>query len=154
MSPWPPLAVAVALAISSASLAADPRPGGQSPAAAPAAVGSAGHLNLGLLPQVADAKASAAVPGADAADAGPDGVAQPENVAQDHYLDLHFGRLAQAGRGPGDVPPVYGEVGIDLDPGARLSIVPSYRVVVDQSDRQDRSAIDDQVVKLGARLRF
>ena len=69
-------------------------------------------------------------------------------------LDLHFGHTSSFGRIPGDSPPVFGEVGIDLGSAAGLSLEPSYRVVLDQGDRLDSHALAEQVLKLGARIRF
>jgi len=69
-------------------------------------------------------------------------------------LKVRLGRTPAVGRSPGDVPPLYGEVGIDLDSGAGLSLVPSYRVVLPEDDRADAEASAAQILKLGARIRF
>jgi len=69
-------------------------------------------------------------------------------------LKVRLGRTPAVGRSPGDVPPLYGEVGIDLDSGAGLSLVPSYRVVLSDDDAQASEAGPAQILKLGARIRF
>jgi hypothetical protein len=152
MSFWPPLALAVVLGVSSASLAAEPRPGGPPPAVAPAAVGVPHPLRLDLPLRLLSQEDAAAMPAPAAT--GTEALASPDGEPSKHHFDLHLGRAPQAGRSPGDAPPLYGEVGVDLDPRAGLSIVPSYRVVLDQSDRADARTIDAQVLKLGARIRF
>ncbi len=153
MSSWPLLALAVGLGVSSASLAAEPRPAGPPPALAPT-TGVGRHLSLDLPARALSLDGLAVTPQADGAEALPDRLARPGDEHRAHRLDLHFGRASRAGRSPGDAPALYGEVGIDLDPVAGLSIVPSYRVVLDQADRPDAGTIDAQVLKLGARIRF
>jgi hypothetical protein len=69
-------------------------------------------------------------------------------------LKVRLGRTPAVGRSPGDVPPLYGEVGIDLDSGAGLSLVPSYRVVLSDDDAEASEAGAAQILKLGARIRF
>ena len=70
-------------------------------------------------------------------------------------LKMRLGRTPAGGRSPGDAPPLYGEVGIDLNSGAGLSLVPSYRVVLPDADATAESeASAAQVLKLGARIRF
>jgi hypothetical protein len=70
-------------------------------------------------------------------------------------LKVRLGRTEAAGRSPGDAPPLYGEVGIDLEPRADLSLVPSYRVVLPKADaRTEAEASAAQVLKLDARIRF
>ncbi len=152
MSSWPLLVVAAALAVSSACLAAEPRAAGQQPADAAAAHGQR-HLSLDVTPQVMGVADPAAVSEAHRAEAGHGGLAPPAGERRVH-LDLHVGRTSPAGRSPGDAPPLFGEVGIDLDPAAGLSLVPSYRVVVDEGDGADGRTIGAQVLKLGARIRF
>ena len=150
MTSWPPLALAVWLGVSSASLAAEPRPAGHAPAPARAELATGRHLSLDLPTRAVGVDGPAAMVQADAADL----LAPPDDEHPSQWLELHLGRDRQAGRMPGDPPSLYGELGIDLDPGARLAIVPSYRVVVDQTDRPYSGTIDAQVLKLGARIRF
>jgi hypothetical protein len=70
-------------------------------------------------------------------------------------LKVRLGRTPAVGRSPGDVPPLYGEVGIALDSGAGVSLVPSYRVVLPEDDATAESeASAAQILKLGARIRF
>ena len=152
MSSWPPLALAVWLGVSSASLAAESRPVGQPPA--PATVGTGRHLSLDLPARAVRLDGFAPMTQAEQDEALPDRLGRFEDERRRHRLELHLGRASQAGRSPGDAPPLYGEVGIDLDPLAGLSIVPSYRVVLDQGDRPDTGTIDAQVLKLGARIHF
>jgi hypothetical protein len=154
MSSWSPLALAVWLGASSAGLAAEPRPAAQPPAVAPAVVGVDDHLSLDLALRAVGLDGSAATPGAERAEADPDPLARPADAPGMHRLDLHAGRTSRAGWSPGHVSPLYGEVGIDLDPQAALSIVPSYRLVLDEGDRDHAGAIGAQVLKLGARVRF
>ena len=70
-------------------------------------------------------------------------------------LKLRLGRTPVAGRSPGDAPPLYGEVGIDVDSGTGLSLVPSLRVVLPNDDETAASeAAATQILKLGAKIRF
>jgi hypothetical protein len=70
-------------------------------------------------------------------------------------LKMRLGRTPAVGRSPGDAPPLYGEVGIDLDSGGGLSLVPSYRVVLpDDNATAESEASAAQILKLGARIRF
>ena len=160
MRSFAPLALAVSLGLSSACLAAEPRPADPAPALGPAAPAVARHLSLDVAPQAIGLDGSAA--SAEAAPAGPgaDLLTPPESERRVH-LDLHLGRTAIAGRSPGDAPPLYGEVGIDIDPLAGLSLVPSYRLVLDEGERPDARAtdaqalkLDAQVLKLSTRIRF
>jgi hypothetical protein len=68
-------------------------------------------------------------------------------------LRVRLGRLSGLGRNPGAAPPAYGEVGIAVGSLAGLSIVPSYRVIMDDGPAAS-GAVDAQVLKLGARIRF
>ncbi len=154
MSSWSPLALAVWLGVSSAGLAGEPRPAAQPPAVAPAAVGVDGHLGLDLALRAVGLDGSAALPEAEGAKADPDHLVRPADEPGMHRLDLHAGRTSRVGRSPGDASPLFGEVGIDLDPQAALSIVPSYRLVLDEGDRDHAGTIGAQVLKLGARVRF
>jgi hypothetical protein len=151
MSSWPPLALAVWLGVSSACLAAEPRPAAQPPADAPAAVDVGRHLSLDLALRAVGLDGAAAI---SSAKAEPDRLARPADEPGMRRLALHLGRTSRVGRSPGDAPPLYGEVGIDLDPQAALSIVPSYRLVLDEGDRDHAGTIGAQVLKLGARVRF
>jgi hypothetical protein len=157
---WPPLALAVWVGVAGACLAAEPRPTGQQPAAAPAAADIQRHLSLDVGPQALSLDGLASSAETAPAEPGPATLAWPEIKRQMH-LDLHLGRTSPAGRSPGDAPPLYGEVGIDLDPLAGLSLVPSYRLVLNEGDRTDARTtdaqglkLDAQVLKLGARIRF
>ena len=68
---------------------------------------------------------------------------------------VRLGRTPVAGRSPGDAPPLYGEVGIDVDSGTGLSLVPSFRVVLPNDDETAASeAAATQILKLGAKIRF
>ncbi len=96
---------------------------------------------------------SAAIGGADRAEAGRDRLPRPEDEPGVH-LDLHLGHTSPAGRSPGDAPPLFGEVGIDLDSRAGLSLVPSYRLVLDEDDGAESRTVATQILKLGARIRF
>jgi hypothetical protein len=154
VSSWPLLVLAVCLGVSSGCLASEPPPAEAKPAAAPGAVDPGGHLSLDLPLQALGVEDSTVAPDADHGKAPPDGLAPAEGRHPTPLLDLHFGRGSRAGLMPGDPPPLYGEVGIDLDPSAGLSLEPSYRVVLDQGDRPDSRAIAAQVLKLGARIRF
>ena len=70
-------------------------------------------------------------------------------------LKVRLGRTEAVGRSPGDAPPLYGQVGIDLEPRADLSLVPSYRVVLPDADpKTEAEASAAQVLKLDARIRF
>jgi hypothetical protein len=153
MSSWPPLALAVCIGVSSACLATEPRLAAQPPAGAPAAVDVGRHLSLDLALRAVGLDGAAAIPEAERAEAEPERLA-PADDHQMHRLDLHLGRTSRVGRSPGEAPPLYGEVGIDLDPQAALSIVPSYRLVLDEGDRDHAGTIGAQVLKLGARVRF
>ena len=142
------VAVAVLLCASSAAWAAD------SPA-------SERDAKL-IVPGVADLylDPAPALPGADAA--------TPASILAERKLEaprsgegsasplkLRLGRTPATGRTPGDVPPLYGEVGIALDSGVGLSLVPSYRVVLPEDDATAESeASAAQILKLGARIRF
>jgi hypothetical protein len=157
---WPPLALAVWVGVASTCLAAEPRLAGQQPATPPAAAAIKHNLSLDVGPQALSLDGSAF--GAETAPAAPgaDLLAPPESERRMH-LDIHLGRTSPAGRSPGDAPPLYGEVGIDLDPLAGLSLVPSYRLVLDEGERTDARTteaqglkLDAQVLKLGARIRF
>jgi hypothetical protein len=88
-------------------------------------------------------------------DASRDGLTSRPGEGSVSPLKVRLGRTPAAGRSPGDAPPLYGEVGIDLDSGAGLSLVPSYRVVLPDNDEAAESeASAAQVLKLGARIRF
>jgi hypothetical protein len=69
-------------------------------------------------------------------------------------LEVRLGRTSAAGRSPGDTPPFYGEVGIDIGSIAGLSLVPSYRLVLPDDRTEDSEAAAAQILKLGARIRF
>jgi hypothetical protein len=69
-------------------------------------------------------------------------------------FEVRLGRTSAAGRNPGDAPPLYGEVGIDIGSIAGLSLVPSYRLVLPDDRTEDSEAAAAQVLKLGARIRF
>jgi hypothetical protein len=147
--------LAVGLGVSGTCLASEPPPAKSKPLApVPGAVDSARHLSLDLPSQALGADGSSVAPGADPANAASDDLGLPARNPQAPLIDLHFGRGSRMGRMPGDPPPLFGEVGIDLDPSAGLSLEPSYRVVLDQSDRPDSRAVTAQVLKLGARIRF
>ncbi len=157
---WAPLALGVWVGLAGACLAAEPRLAGQQPPSTPAAADIRHHLSLDVGPQVLGLDGSAS--SAEAAPAGPgEGLLAPPESEPGMHLDLHLGRTSPAGRSPGDAPPLYGEVGIDIDPLAGLSLVPSYRLVLDEGERPDARAteaqglkLDAQVLKLGARIRF
>ena len=160
MRSFAPLALAVSLGVSSTCLAAESRLADPPPAAAPAAATVARHLSLEVAPQALGLDGSASSAEATPAGPGADLLAPLESEGRVH-LDLHLGRTAIAGRSPGDAPPLYGEVGIDIDPLAGLSLVPSYRLVLDEGNRPDARTtdaqslkLDAQVLQLGARIRF
>jgi hypothetical protein len=104
---------------------------------------------------------------ADAASEGP-GPVTPKSLLEEHKLDapdgmaravspfkVRLGRTPVAGRSPGEVPPLYGEVGIDVDSGTGLSLVPSLRVVLPNDHETAASgAAATQVLKLGAKISF
>lgn len=69
-------------------------------------------------------------------------------------LEVRLGRSPAFGQSPGAAPPAYGEVGIDIDPRSSVSLVPSYRVVLDDGGAQSVGAFAAQILKLGVRLRF
>jgi hypothetical protein len=69
-------------------------------------------------------------------------------------LKVHLGRLPAFGRSPGAAPPTYGEVAINVAPLPGLSLVPSYKVVLDDESAGGAKAVSGQVLKLGARIRF
>jgi hypothetical protein len=75
-------------------------------------------------------------------------------VGSPSALKLRLGRTAAVGRSPGDVPPLYGELGINLDSGAGLALVPSYRVVLSDDEAEGSEASGEQILKLGAQIRF
>jgi hypothetical protein len=155
VSSWPLVVVAVCLGVSGACLASEPPPAKSGPAApAAGAFDSSRHLSLDLPLQSLGAGGSSVAPGADPAKAAPQGLALSEGNPGQALLDLHFGRGSRMGRMPGDPPTLFGEVGIDLDPSAGLSLEPSYRMVLNQGERPDSRAIAAQVLKLGARIRF
>jgi hypothetical protein len=154
MSSWPPLALAVWLGVSSACLAAESRPAGEAPAVGSVAVDSGHHLSLDLPLWALDPDGSASARAADRAEARADRLEPPADEVEKRFLDLHLGQASRTGRRPGDTPPLYGEVGIDVDALAGLSLEPSYRVVLNEDDRADSRAIAQQVLKLGARIPF
>ena len=69
-------------------------------------------------------------------------------------LKFRLGRSSALGRSPGAAPPAYGEIGINLAPLPGLSLVPSYKVVLDDDSAGDSGAFSGQVLKLGARIPF
>jgi hypothetical protein len=69
-------------------------------------------------------------------------------------LKIRLGRTSALGRSPGAAPPAYGEIGIDLAPLPGLSLVPSYKVVLDDDSAGRSGAVSGQVLKLGARIPF
>jgi hypothetical protein len=69
-------------------------------------------------------------------------------------LKFRLGRLSALGRSPGAAPPAYGEIGIDIAPLPGLSLVPSYKVVLDDDSAESSGAVSGQVLKLGARIPF
>jgi hypothetical protein len=69
------------------------------------------------------------------------------------FLELRLGRASAFGQSPAVPPPAYGEVGIDIDPRSGVSLVPSYRIVLDDGDEGVRS-FAAQILKLGVRMRF
>ena len=147
MSFWP-LALAVGLAVAAGTcVAASPQSAG-APAAASAPVGRDLSLDLRLRGLTPDSTEAAPVA------TGPDHLEAAVDGRGDRRLDLYLGRAQRAGRSPGDAPPLYGEVGFAVDPKARLSLVPSYGVVVEDGERDDAREIAAQVLKLGARIRF
>jgi hypothetical protein len=149
LSSWPPLALALWLGLSSACLAAGPGATDRQ-----AATVDSRPLSLDLALRAVGLDGSAAGPATQPAEAGSDRLGAPARERRLRRLDLRLGRAARTGRSPGDPPDFYGEVGVDLDPQAGLSLVPSYRLVLDQSDHADADAIGAQVLKLGARIRF
>jgi hypothetical protein len=88
-------------------------------------------------------------------DAPPDGLEPSPGHPGVSPFKLRLGRTPVAGRSPGDAPPLYGEVGIDVDSGTGLSLVPSFRVVLPNDDETAASeAAATQILKLGAKIRF
>jgi hypothetical protein len=155
VSSWPPLALAVWLGVSGACLAAESRPAGEAPAVASVAVDSGHHLSLNLPLRALEPDGSASAREADRAEARADRLEPPAAEVQTSFLDLHLGRTSQAGRRPGDTPPLYGEVGIDVDVLAGLSLEPSYRMVLNEDTIVPIPApITQQVLKLDARIPF
>jgi hypothetical protein len=155
VSSWSWVVLAVCLCASGACLAAEaPQANGKPPAAKPAAIDPRHRLSLDLPLQAVGADDTTTTQSPDQASAPADDSQPVGSERRLHLLDLHFGRGSSLGRIPGDPPPLFGEVGIDLGSAAGLSIEPSYRVVVDQDDRPDSHAIAEQVLKLGARIRF
>ncbi len=147
MSLWP-LALAVGLGVAAGTcLAAEPQPTGE-PAAVSAPVDHDLSLDLTLGGVSPDGSDAAPV------ETGPDQLELAAAERRDRRLDLYLGRAQRAGRSPGDAPPLYGEVGFDVDPKARLSLVPSIGVVLDDGERDDARAVAAQILKLGARIRF
>lgn len=69
------------------------------------------------------------------------------------FVELRLGRTSAFGQSPAAPPPAYGEVGIDIDPRSGVSLVPSYRIVLDDGDEGVKS-FAAQVLKLGVRMRF
>jgi hypothetical protein len=69
-------------------------------------------------------------------------------------LKFRLGRTSALGRSPGAAPPAYGEIGINLAPLPGLSLVPSYKVVLDDDSAGSSGAVFGQVLKLGARIPF
>lgn len=142
------VALAVVLCAGSAAWAADP-PGTPE-----------GQAEL-ILPSVADFYLSGA-PAPQGAETAPRGsvLIEPSLEASSpgqrraSPLKVRLGRTPAVGRSPGDVPPLYGEVGIDLNSGAGLSLVPSYRVVLSDDEEEDSEAGAAQILKLGALIRF
>jgi hypothetical protein len=146
MPSWSPLGFAAVLGAAGAAWAAE------QPA-------TKAHVDL-IVPSVADlylgvdAAPEAAAP-ADSfpertLDASFDGTRPRRDERMMLPLEMRLGRTPAVGRSPGDAPPLYGEIGIDLDARADLSLVPSYRVVL-PGDREDAQ---EQILKLGARVRF
>jgi hypothetical protein len=82
------------------------------------------------------------------------GLKRPGHERGRSPLELHLGRTSAAGRSPGEAPPLYGEVGIDIGSIAGLSLVPSYRLVLPDDRAEDSEAAAAQILKFGARLRF
>ncbi|MGH6905572.1 MAG: hypothetical protein ACREIR_22865 [Geminicoccaceae bacterium] len=88
-------------------------------------------------------------------DAPPDGLERSPGEPGVSPFKVRLGRTPVAGRSPGDAPPLYGEVGIDVDSGTGLSLVPSFRVVLPNDDETAASeAAATQILKLGAKIRF
>jgi hypothetical protein len=151
---WLSLVLAMCLGASGACLAAEPpQANGKPPATKPAAADLRHRLSLDLPLQAFGAGDTTTAPSPDQASAPPDAAQPVASEPRLPLLDLHFGHSSSFGRIPGDPPPVFGEVGIDLG-SAGLSLEPSYRVVLDQDERPDSHAIAEQVLKLGARIRF
>jgi hypothetical protein len=67
---------------------------------------------------------------------------------------IRLGRTSALGRSPGAAPPAYGEIGIKIAPLPGLSLVPSYKVVLDDDSAAASGAVSGQVLKLGARIPF
>lgn len=155
VSSWPSVVLALCLCASGACLAAEPpQANGKLPSPKPAAVDLRHRLSLDLPLQALGADDTTTAQGPDQAGAPADDSQPGGSERRLPLLDLQFGQASSFGRIPGDSPPVFGEVGIDLGSAAGLSLEPSYRVVLDQGERPDSHALAEQVLKLGARIRF
>jgi hypothetical protein len=164
VSSWPLSVLALCLFASGTCLATElPQAGGKPLATQPGAVNLHHRLNLDLPLQALGADDTSSAPDSDHASARPDDSQSVGSERRMPLFDLQFGQGSSLGRIPGDPPPVFGEVGIDLGSRAGLSLEPSYRVVLGQDDRPDSHAISEQilshaiseqVLKLGARIRF
>jgi hypothetical protein len=155
MSPLPPLALAVLVGASSAAWAVDQ-----------SAIEPRSDLVVPPVVELLDLQADAAprAPGSATPkdilgefklDASPDGLGPRAGERGVSPFKVRLGRTPVAGRSPGDAPPLYGEVGIDVDSGTGLSLVPSFRVVLPNDDETAASeAAATQILKLGAKIRF
>jgi hypothetical protein len=70
-------------------------------------------------------------------------------------VKLDAGRdTAGLGRLPSDPRQTYGEVGLAIDLGESLSLVPSYRLNWTDSEEDDQDGAADHALKLGANFKF
>lgn len=155
MSSWPPLALAVLLGASGAASAADPAATDrQADLFVPSVVDLDHGLGAAPAPEGSGFTEPERISGQRDLDAHLDRVKRPGRARNQSPLEVRLGRTPAAGRSPGEAPPLYGEVGIDIGAVAGLSLVPSYRVVLPDDDTEGSEASAAQVLKLGARFRF
>jgi hypothetical protein len=155
MSSSLPLALAVLLGASSAVWAADePLSDRQGDVGIRAMIDVGEEVGGSLALNAADLAGSRSAPAERSFDAYLGSPRQPRGERAMPALEVRLGRVPAIGRSPGAAPPAYGEIGIDVGPRSGVSIVPSYRVVLDNDLVAAPGAIAGQILKLAARFRF
>jgi hypothetical protein len=155
MSSLPPLVLAVLLGASSAAWAADQAARNrQADLFVPPVVDLDHGLGADLAPEASGSTEPETIPLTRDLDDRLDGLKGPGGERNQSPLEVRLGRTPAVGRSPGEAPPFYGEVGIDLGSVAGLSLVPSYRLVLPNDAAEESEASAAQILKLGARITF